>query len=419
MDKPKRIWRGEGSPSDCRSTWLHRGRGWRVPSIAAIFVVLAAVFLGLAAPVTDATTTTTLSGKVLREQLAGKKAELKQATSKLDALQAELDEIAERQNAVEIRLANLEEEIDSAEQQIAQSQADLAEVRNVLEDRLVGIYKQSSSGWPYAEVLLECEDLTSVLERVDALSHIASEDQRLFDEVEDYLEDQQSSRRALQEKQAQQQADLQELTRVQEEAATRFVSADQVYRDLKSQISKLRADIAKADAAAAAAAAEARRLAIQRMAWQQGKRWDNSSDGTIQPPPFTFPVDGPHSFIDSWGYARPGGRTHKGTDVMAARGTRLVACSPGVVSRVSRTEIGLGGITVHIRGDNGYIYYYAHLDRVAAGVYVGMRVKGGTLVGYVGNTGNARGGACHLHFGMQPGGGASVNPYATLRFYDN
>jgi murein DD-endopeptidase MepM/ murein hydrolase activator NlpD len=47
-----------------------------------------------------------------------------------------------------------------------------------------------------------------------------------------------------------------------------------------------------------------------------------------------------------------------------------------------------------------------------------MAIKTGTIVGYVGNSGNARRGACHLHFGMQPGAGASVNPYATLRFYE-
>lgn len=103
---------------------------------------------------------------------------------------------------------------------------------------------------------------------------------------------------------------------------------------------------------------------------------------------------------------------------MAANGTPLVACVNGTISGVKYIESGLGGITVHLRGDNGYIYYYAHLDRVAAGVKVGLVVKAGTTIGYVGHTGNA--GRCnHLHFGIQPGGRVSVNPYATLRFYDD
>jgi len=380
---------------------------------------MASAFLGLMAPAVDATTSTTTKSQTLREQLAKKQAELKQATSKLNAIQAELDRLAEEQNAIEVRLAGLEEDIAKTEQEIADTQEDLQQVRGLLEERLVGLYKQSSSTSVYIEVLVDGQDLGSIVDRLDTLSQIAEEDQKLFDQVEAYLLAQQDSRRLLQQQQADQVADMLELTRVQETAAEKFASADQTYRSLKSQISKLKAEIAKADAAAAAAAAEARRRAIQRMAWQQGKRWNNSGGGTIQPPPFTFPVNGPHSYINSWGFARSGGRTHKGTDIMAARGTPLVACSPGVISGVNRSDTGLGGITVHIRGANGYIYYYAHLDRVASGVYVGMPVKGGTLVGYVGNTGNARGGACHLHFGMQPGGGVSVNPYATLRFYDD
>ncbi len=327
--------------------------------------LLVLVFLSLAAPATDATTTT--QGQTLRQQLAKKQAELKQATDKLNALQAELDSLAEQQNAVEVRLADLENEIAETEQEIAESQEDMAAVRGTLEERLVGIYKQSSSTWAYAEVLLGSSDLVSALDRLETLSQIAEEDQRLFDQVEAYLDAQQASKRLLQQKRVEQEADLLELSRVQETAADKFASAERTYRALKSQIKSLKADIAKADAAAAAAAAEARRRAIQRMAWQKGQSWNNSGGGTIQPPPFTFPVDGAHSFINSWGYARSGGRTHKGTDIMAARGTPLVACSTGVISGVSRSDSGLGGITVHIRGSNGYVYYYAHLDRVATG----------------------------------------------------
>ncbi len=392
--------------------------------MVAVPSLLAALLLGLCVPSAEATTTTTIPGKALRQQLAARQAELKQATSKLDALQAELDSIAEQQNAIEVRLAGLEEDIAAAEQEIARSQEDLAKVRATLEQRLVGLYKQSSSGLMFADVLLEGADLTSVLQRLDTLSALAAEDQRLFDEVETYLEAQQTGKRLLQQKQAQQRADQQALAKVQQAAADKFAAADQTYRALKSQIKRLNSDIAKADAAAAAAAAKAaaaaRQRALQRMARQQAQRWSNSSGGTIQSPPFTFPVDGAHSYINSWGFARSGGaRRHKGTDIMAARGTRLVACSPGVISGVNRSNSGLGGITVHVRGDNGCVYYYAHLDGVASGVYVGMRVNGGTLVGYVGNSGNARGGACHLHFGMQPGGGVNVNPYATLRYYDD
>ncbi len=418
MGRPKRIWRIGESPSAYRKRRPHAGACLRAPLLVAGILLSLTVLAAALAPTISATTTT--QGQTLKQQLAQKQTELNRATGKLNTLQKELDRVAEQQNAVEVRLAELEQEIADTERAIAETQADLDVVLVTLEERLVSLYKQeSASGWQYAEALLGQDDLASVLGQMETLSQIADEDQRLFDEVEAYLVAHQESKRLLQEKQAEQEADLQELARVQEAAAEKFAAANQTYTTLKGQINKLRAEIKKADAAAAAAAEAARRRAIQRMAWQQGQRWNNSGGGTIQPPPFTFPVKGAHSYINSWGFARSGGRTHKGCDVMASRGTPLVACVTGIVSGVNRTNTGLGGLTVHIKGNNGYIYYYAHLDRIATGITTGMAIKAGTTIGYVGNSGNARGGACHLHFGMQPGGGATVNPYATLRFYDD
>jgi murein DD-endopeptidase MepM/ murein hydrolase activator NlpD len=375
------------------------------------------VILALAGPATEATTTT--QSQTLRQQLAQRQAALNLATSQLNALQDQLNQLAEQRNAIEVRLAELEEEIRATESDIAKSEKDLGAVREQLEERLVGLYKQSSSATsPYMEVLLSETDLASVLERFDALSAIAEQDQKLFDEVKGYLDASRASKQLLLEKQAEQTADMEKLGDVEDEASAKLASADAQYRSLKGQIASLRADIRKADAAAAAAAEAARKRAIQQKAWKEGRAWNNSGNGTMQAPPFTFPVKGAHSFINSWGYARSGGRTHKGSDVMAANGTPLVACVTGTISGVNRLDTGLGGISVHIKGDNGYIYYYAHLDHIASGIQVGMAIKAGRTIGYVGHTGNA--GRCnHLHFGMQPGGGASVNPYATLKFYDD
>jgi len=117
-------------------------------------------------------------------------------------------------------------------------------------------------------------------------------------------------------------------------------------------------------------------------------------------------------FRDTWGAPRSGGRRHKGTDVFAAYRAPVYAITSGVVHRHSRS--GLGGIGLYLRGDDGNIYYYAHLDSIDAGARVGVRVTAGELVGRNGSTGNASRSAPHVHFELHPGGGAAINPYPWL-----
>ncbi|MEN3273991.1 MAG: hypothetical protein V7636_2752 [Actinomycetota bacterium] len=124
------------------------------------------------------------------------------------------------------------------------------------------------------------------------------------------------------------------------------------------------------------------------------------------------PVQGPHSFSNDYGAPRGGGsRRHQGVDILAPRGTPVVA---NVSGSVRRHDNSLGGISYYLEGVDGNEYYGAHLDS-----YAGRSgsVPQGTVIGYVGNTGDARGGATHLHFEIHPGGGSAVNPYPTLRQY--
>jgi murein DD-endopeptidase MepM/ murein hydrolase activator NlpD len=124
------------------------------------------------------------------------------------------------------------------------------------------------------------------------------------------------------------------------------------------------------------------------------------------------PVAAPTSFIDSWHFPRSGGRKHEGTDMFAVHRAPLVAVADGVI-RLSTS--GLGGIVIHLWADHGVDYFYAHLDGYAEGLVNGQRVTRGQLIGYNGDTGNAAGGAPHLHFGMRPGRTTAVNPYPTMR----
>ena len=132
---------------------------------------------------------------------------------------------------------------------------------------------------------------------------------------------------------------------------------------------------------------------------------------------FVFPVGEPYSFVDSWGFPRMIGTEyahgHQGTDIMAPFGTPLFAAERGVVTRLGSDV--LGGIKLWVKGESGTYYYYAHLQSYAEGVTEGMVVDAGDVVGFVGDTGNAQGGAPHLHFQVHPGGGDPVNPYGLLR----
>jgi murein DD-endopeptidase MepM/ murein hydrolase activator NlpD len=119
--------------------------------------------------------------------------------------------------------------------------------------------------------------------------------------------------------------------------------------------------------------------------------------------------------------ARRGDRLHAAIDIAAARGTPVLAAADGVVRRVG--ENALGGRTVYaVDTAERFVFYYAHLDRWAAGVREGQRVRAGDVLGYVGTTGNAPPGAPHLHFqvmrmgtGRQWWSGAPVNPIGAFR----
>jgi murein DD-endopeptidase MepM/ murein hydrolase activator NlpD len=135
------------------------------------------------------------------------------------------------------------------------------------------------------------------------------------------------------------------------------------------------------------------------------------------------PVAGvaPTALADTFTQARGSGRVHDAIDIMAPRGTPVLAAADGTVEKLYFSEGG-GGITAYVRSpDRRWMYYYAHLDRYAPGLAEGQQLRRGAPVGFVGSTGNANPDGPHLHFAinaMAPDQswweGTPVNPYPLL-----
>lgn len=115
-----------------------------------------------------------------------------------------------------------------------------------------------------------------------------------------------------------------------------------------------------------------------------------------------FPVAGPARYSDDWLAPRltPCPHLHHGTDIFADFGTPIVASGPGTLVAMGRGPV--GGLAIWVAGDDGNSFYYAHLQAFAVGLRAGQRVDKGTVLGEVGDTGNAEGGAPHLHFQIHP-----------------
>jgi murein DD-endopeptidase MepM/ murein hydrolase activator NlpD len=305
--------------------------------------------------------------------------------SELDRAQARANRAARELDEAQTRQAELEEQIGALEGQVEQTMKDLAGLQGVVKERAVQQYIRGNAG----DSLVIGTDLAASTRKSTLARFVSLGDDDAIDEYKRVNEDLGVVRGKLDKAKAQQ-ASL--LGQMQQRVNVAFAELH--------KIQKLEKERKARDAARAAAARRGRASASTR-----GPSFIAGNGSWM------CPVQGPVAFSNDWGNARSGGRRHQGTDMLSPRGTPVVAVVGGTVRYRSG---GLGGIAVYVNGDDGNEYYGAHMDSTTG---VAGHVAQGTVLGYVGNTGNARGGPTHLHFEIHPGGGRAVNPYPTLRQY--
>jgi murein DD-endopeptidase MepM/ murein hydrolase activator NlpD len=138
----------------------------------------------------------------------------------------------------------------------------------------------------------------------------------------------------------------------------------------------------------------------------RSNRAKNSVKGppTVHPPltagGYVFPVYGPSSYSDTFGAPRADVSYHHGDDIFGQVGQPLLAVADGTVFSVGWNDI--GGNRLWLRDRKGNQFYYAHLSAFSTAARNGAHVKAGTVVGFLGKTGDAEGTPPHLHFEIHP-----------------
>jgi murein DD-endopeptidase MepM/ murein hydrolase activator NlpD len=335
---------------------------------------------------------------VTKQQVDAACATSQAALDEWDAAAVRAADALLRYNAVNQELETVSLRVLQLRDRIDEKQSDVADIRERVVGRAVEMYMDGGS--QVTEFVLSSSSVDEVLTGQEFLEVVTEEDISSLDHLAALKNDMEKWREELKTDQAR----LVELDQEALDVATLMEAAmnkkEAAYRTLNDDCRKLRAEY-DAQLAAAAALAAARR---------KGAAGGVPASVTTG---FICPMNpGALHFINDWGFPRSGGRSHRGTDVFAPMGQPVYAVLSGTVRVYS---VGLGGNAVWLTSDNRTGYYYAHLSGWAPGLETGDYVSKGDVIGYNGNTGNAYGGAPHVHFQIHPGGGSPMNPYFTLK----
>lgn len=298
---------------------------------------------------------------------------------------AQLSSIAQRVQDAEAREGVVKDRITQLDRRLARTEREMSGIRTRYAARARAAYKGGLAGDPLL-VMITTQEPATVVDRLSLYTASTRADNAL-------LRRGAALRRQLKAQRAELDVARRDLDRVQRELA-------QDVRELRGLLDRLqRAEDARLRSLAARASRSSKSAArsAPRAARLNGR--------------YACLVGPNNAYRDTWGAPRSGGRSHKGTDVFAPMGSPSYAVTDGVITRMSWSSN--GGKQVYLRGNDGNEYFYAHMASYVA--RQGQRVTAGQLIATVGDTGNARGGAPHVHFEVHPGGGYPVNPYPYVR----
>ncbi|HYH28728.1 MAG TPA: peptidoglycan DD-metalloendopeptidase family protein [Actinomycetota bacterium] len=336
---------------------------------------------------------------------------LEAARKQLKAIERRLDGIVAQQRALQNEVTSLTTQIAQAYAQkqviqghiqetngeVTETEQEVDVLQRRLNDRARDAYIRGPAD--VVEVVLEADSLVDLSDRVAFIDVLNQADAALatgVDRERQHLEEFKADLVGLRKEQQRLLKKLRRQTR-------RLQNRQRALAGVKESIE---AEKVKAKKVVEELEIKWQRELLARIAKQTGGTVPPNIDG--KPGPFyACPVDAPRSYINDFGYPRSGGRTHQGNDIFAPRGTPIRAPFDG---RAEEGSNGLGGLSVHVYGAQGYVYN-AHLSRYAG---VSGHVNAGDIIGYVGDTGNARGTSPHDHFEWHPGGGSAITPYHYL-----
>ncbi|HDP69893.1 MAG TPA: hypothetical protein ENN38_03670 [Actinobacteria bacterium] len=304
---------------------------------------------------------------------SSKQKQAKDAKSQINNLQIQLNKAAREYDSAYGEYIETVSAEDKTKARLVTTEKEFETKKNVLNSRLKAIYTQEELS--FLQVFMESVDFNDFLTRFYLYERIGAWDAKIIDETRNLKIELQQEKEELELRRSQQKALLKRLSKKQKEL-------DKKFKETKGLLSNIEKDLRNAPRVSS------RTIKGVRMS--------------------CFPVARPYAYSDSWLAPRKGHR-HQGCDIFATRGTPCYACVSGIVKTSGSRN---GGMTIYLHGDTGDNFYYMHLNGFAVS---GGHVEAGQIIGSVGDTGNARGGACHLHFEVHPGGGRAVNPYPILR----